>query len=171
MLWQEIVAWTGILYGALELMAIVAAIDAVMTSRTTQGSIAWAIALVTLPFVTLPLYLIFGRSKFEGYVSARRAGDLEINDIAGRLEKDLAGFLPAFDGAPEQIGVLEKLAELPFTRRNCADLLIDGEATFGEMFRVIDDARDYILIQFFIVHDDRLGRDLKEKLALKAEGF
>ena len=45
---------------------------AIQSSRTPQGATAWSIALISLPFVTIPLYWIFGRSKFHGYVEAHR---------------------------------------------------------------------------------------------------
>ena len=52
----------------------------------------------------------------------------------------------------------ELLAELPALRGNTVDLLIDGGATFASIFEGIDQAREYLLIQFFIVKDDDLGR-------------
>jgi cardiolipin synthase len=48
-------------------------------------------------------------------------------------------------------------------------LLIDGEATFGSIFEGISEAKEYVLIQFFIVKDDELGRALKTELAAKAK--
>ena len=50
---------------------IVLAVDAVMTGRTSQGSIAWVVSLLTFPYVAVPLYWVFGRSKYYGYVDAR----------------------------------------------------------------------------------------------------
>jgi len=168
MLLHEILALAGFLYGILELAGIAAAVNAVMTSRTTQGSIAWAISLVAMPLVALPLYLIFGPSKFEGYVSARREGNLEINHIADKLAKDLAGFQVNFEDYHAEIKALEVLAEMPFTRHNRSKLLVDGDAAFGKIFKDIDSARDYILVQFFIVHDDELGKELQRRLIQKA---
>ena len=62
-------------YLALELVALAAAVHAVMNVRTAQGAIAWLLALVMLPIIALPLYAVFGRRRFMGYVAARRAGD------------------------------------------------------------------------------------------------
>ncbi len=165
MLFSDLLALAGFLYALLELSGIAAAADAVMTNRTTQGSIAWAVALVTLPLIALPLYLVFGRSKFAGYVSARRAGKLEIHHIAEKLKRDLGAFRVDFDDFQAEIRAVERLASMPFTRGNAAELLVDGEATFGAIFRAMDAACDYILIQFFIVHDDALGRELQARLA------
>jgi len=42
---------------------IVAAIDAVMNTRTAQGAIAGLSRWCRLPFVAVPAYLVLGRSK------------------------------------------------------------------------------------------------------------
>ena len=75
------VAWViGIAAAALEVAGIAAAFHAVMSARTSQGAVAWAISLVSIPFLSLPLYLVFGRNKFRGYVDARRAGDKRVEE-------------------------------------------------------------------------------------------
>ena len=55
-----------------EILGIVSAVHSIMNSRTPQGSIAWAVSLVTMPFVAVPAYWVFGRDKFHGYVLARQ---------------------------------------------------------------------------------------------------
>ena len=55
-----------------EIIGVLLAVDAVMRPRSSQAAIAWSIALVTLPVVTIPLYLIFGRTHFRGYAEALR---------------------------------------------------------------------------------------------------
>ncbi len=57
-------------------------IDAVMSTRTSQGAIAWAVSLNTFPYLAVPAYWVLGRSRFEGYVDARQDGDHEIRHIA-----------------------------------------------------------------------------------------
>ena len=51
-----------------QLLGILTAVHAVMNARTSQGAIAWAISLVTFPWLALVLYAIFGRNKFNGYI-------------------------------------------------------------------------------------------------------
>src|SRR5690606_36607530 len=72
-LFKQILILMAVLYGIGGILAL----DAVMRGRTAQGSIAWAISLITFPFVAVPLYLFLGRNKFFGYIEARRAGNLE----------------------------------------------------------------------------------------------
>jgi len=56
------------------------------------------------------------------------------------------------------IQAVEQLAMMPMTHGNQATLLIDGEATFDSLFAGMEQAKHYILLQFFIVRDDALGR-------------
>lgn len=51
----------------------IAACHAILNTRTSQGAIAWAVSLTAVPYLTLIPYLFLGRSKFSGYVDARRS--------------------------------------------------------------------------------------------------
>jgi cardiolipin synthase len=44
-----------------EVVGILSAVHAVMSARTPQGSIAWAVSLVSLPYISVPAYWVFGR--------------------------------------------------------------------------------------------------------------
>ena len=55
---------TALCITTIEIVAVLSAVHALMAQRTSQGAIAWSIALVTFPFATLPAYWVFGRSRF-----------------------------------------------------------------------------------------------------------
>ena len=166
-LWYTMEAVTVLAY----LAGIGHALHAIKHVRTSQGAIAWAIALVMFPFISVPAYLILGRSKFQGYVASRRAGDLRINHIAQELWHRLADFrveLP--DGGTGQLHqrALEELARFPASRGNAVRLLVDGPEAFAALFAEVERAERYLLVQFFIVHDDELGRALRDRLVARA---
>ena len=54
-------------------LGFLSSIHAIMSTRTEQGAVAWAVALNTFPYVAVPAYWVLGRSRFQGYVTARRA--------------------------------------------------------------------------------------------------
>ena len=64
-------------------------IKAIMETRTSQGAIAWAISLNTFPYIAVPVYWIFGRSKFSGYVTLRREEMMKTSPVARKLAEDL----------------------------------------------------------------------------------
>ncbi len=135
-----------------------------MDARTAQGAIAWAIALIAFPYVALPLFWIFGKRKFEGYVIERRGYLEEASPIAKQAYQTLVdrGLLVRTEHAREL--PFERLAKLPFTTGNDAELLVDGDATFASIFAGIKSAREYVLVQFYIFRDDQIGRQLQECL-------
>ena len=150
-------------------LGFISSINAVMSARTSQGSIAWVVSLNTFPYLAVPAYWIFGRSQFQGYVTARQDDHLGLLDS---LEAETADRLSELLVPEEEIlaagRAAQRLAALPFLRKNAAELLIDGEATFTSILAGIDRARDYILFQFFIVKDDELGREVQSHLIAKA---
>src|SRR3546814_7210973 len=82
--------WLGLalLAGFIHLSGLVSALHAAVRTRTAQGAVAWSISLLTFPYVALPLYWVFGRGKFHGYVAARRSGDLKIHNIAAARSEE-----------------------------------------------------------------------------------
>jgi cardiolipin synthase len=152
-------------YLGLELVAIGAAIHAVLHVRTAQGATAWFIALLTIPFIALPLYAVFGRRRFFGYVMARRAGDAAIEHVTSGFTDAEGEVLRAnLDPRQRRYYGFEKISATPFLRGNEARLLIDGEATFEAIFSALAEARRYVLVQFYIVRADGLGKRLKKEL-------
>ena len=152
-----------------EILGVISAIHSIMSTRTPQGSIAWAVSLVAMPFVAVPAYWVFGRDKFRGYILARQ-NELELIDDLIRQASNQVGDAGAVDG--RYIAALkgvEKLARVPISGGNDVELLIDGAETFASIFAGIDAAKDYILVQFYIVRDDELGRELKTRLIAKSQ--
>ena len=154
---------------AFQVAGIVSAVHAVMSTRTEQGAVAWAVSLVAFPYVAVPAYWVLGRSRFEGYVTARQG---EMEEIAG-ISSTADAAVRAYELSPETITpaarAAERLAGLPYLHGNALELLVDGDATFDSILAGIDAAEEYILFQFFIVHDDGIGRKVKEHLIAKAQ--
>ncbi len=150
------------------LMGLFSSIHAVMSTRTSQGAIAWAVSLNTFPYLSVPAYWVLGRSRFQGYVTARRMVDLRNRHIQERIQTGIAPYRVSARNEMESVRAAEALAGMPVLRGNRVDLLVDGDATFTSIFEGIEQAQTYILVQFFIVHDDDLGRALKERLIAKA---
>ena len=158
----------SVLLVGVELLGMVTAVHAIMSSRTSQGAIAWAIILVIFPFISLPAYWIFGQNKFQGYIEARRYGDNVLHHMLREVGRDARQRGLVREDKQDPNHVLEKLVQLPFTKYNRAKLLVDGDVTFGAIFDGIDSAEEYIVLQFYIVRDDELGRELKRRLLMKA---
>ncbi len=144
-------------------------LHALMNARTSQGAIAWVVSLISVPFFAMPLYWLLGRTKFSGYVRARRGNDAELRKLAADMHARLRAYavdLPAedvFERAAEELG------GLPFTSGNELELLIDGQETFRRLFEEIAAAKEYICVNFFIVKNDKVGGKFQQALIDKAK--
>lgn len=151
-----------------ELLGILAAVHAVMNSRTSQGAIAWAISLITFPWLALILYAILGRNKFKGYVLLRNSKAQDIHQYLDKVQNEAVARHLIRENLSASERSLTRLSEMPIARYNKSRLLIDGAETFRSIFDGIGLAEHYILVQFFIIKDDELGRDLQARLIEKA---
>jgi cardiolipin synthase len=148
----------------IEVLGVLSAVHAVMSVRTPQGAIAWAVSLVTFPYVSVPAYWVFGRNKFQGYALAKQKDIESLSDIIRQANANLD--VSTVENAKKRgaIRATEALARSPLTDGNVAELLIDGQETFDSIFNGIDAAEHYVLVQFYIVRDDQLGRELQDRL-------
>ncbi len=181
----------GTLIIAAHVLGVIAAIHAIIHTRTSQGAVAWAVSLVAMPYFTLIPYLFLGRSKFAGYIDERR---LELDILRSRSKPaewnsgarsdapqdggaltdssgargELAPGPAVYLGNPT-IRTLQRLSGMPFLRGNSVRVLVNGDATFKAIFDAIEEAQHYIVVQFFIVRADELGRLLRDRLIAKAQ--
>lgn len=156
--------WTVVVVLA-EICAVLSVVNAIMRARTAAGAWGWSLALISFPFVAVPLYWVFGRRVFRGYRETLREARVRHKDLVAEIIEALEPHVSCLTG--EQVrygGVLETLSGRRFTQDNSVELLIDGRATFDAIFAAIDEATAYIVVQFFIIRDDELGETLKAKL-------
>lgn len=150
------------------LMGFLLAIMALWRARTAQGATAWVVALVGFPFVSIPLFLIFGRNKFYGYVRNRKNIDNEALKQTQEVQKFFSEQRSLKPVLKELTVLASKAGQPGFTTSNEIELLIDGENTFKSMLEAIESAKDYILFQFYIYRDDEIGTKFKKALLKKA---
>jgi len=125
MLKQDLMMLITAVVALIHTCGVLSAIHAVAGVRTPQGAIAWAISLLTFPYIALPLYWILGRNRFHGYVEALQRGALEQADRGGiaMILEGLRGH--QVDLPPERAGDLQVLAPLsrvPYTQGNAPNV-------------------------------------------------
>lgn len=153
------------------ILGVIAACHAILYTRTSQGAVAWAVSLVAMPYLTLVPYLFLGRSKFQGYADARRIENESLRSLAHPREWDShasSGGQPTDELGQRLVRSLTHLGGMPFLPGNSVRTLVNGEATFAAILEAIEQARSYVIVQFFIVRDDALGQMLKDALLAKA---
>ena len=156
--------WVGILYA----IGWVHVVHALMNVRTSQGTVAWAVSLLCVPFVAIPLYWLLGRTRFSRDIGGRREQDERLAKLSVDMERrlrDLEVEIPEDDGFER---AAEILGGLPFTRGNDLRVLIDGKEAFERIFKAIENSKHYLCVNFFIVKNDRLGKRFQQALIDRA---
>jgi cardiolipin synthase A/B len=145
---------------------VMAAMHAVMHTRTAQGAFAWVLGLVLLPYVTLVPYLFLGSSRFGGYVDLHRQRQARFfmlhPDALHPVRPGVAQQPPVV--RDERYVAIGHMLQTAMHGGNALRLHVDGEAAFSAMFEAMASARHYVLVQFFIIHDDGLGRRLRDAM-------
>jgi cardiolipin synthase len=123
--------------------------------RHPSLAISWVVALVLLPYLTLPLYLIFG---------IRKIGKYHIS--AGKNE------LPTFiaDSLPHRTQQLAAVMELP-SASSYQQLNIhqDGSQALDALRNMLARAKHSIDLCTFILAHDKLGDEIAQILKLRAQ--
>lgn len=155
------------------IVGIFTSIHAVMSTRTSQGAIAWAVSAITFPYLAVPAYWVFGRSKFDSYNLLRFSDKIVNSDIHNMvlkyLESERLLAEPRTHEDQCHLNLLDRISKLPTTTGNQAQLLIDGQQTFDAILAEIQKAKEYILFQFYILREDDLGQRVKQALLDKAK--
>lgn len=112
------------------------------------------------------------RTEFAAHGSAKAAHPPELEGIRGPLSARQSAAIIARMGSRSEatqifdhhLAIEEAIAGTPMIIGNRTTLFDDGESTYAAMFKAIDNARDHINIETYIIEDDEIGR--KFSLAL-----
>lgn len=139
------------------LLAVVLIARLLREPRPSGAAMAWLLAIVFLPYVGVPLYLVFAgrkirrliKSKAQLYAPEQRAAP------AGKHGWDVERVLAAAGMPPVRGG-------------NEVTLHWDGASAYAELVRLIEGARQSIHVMTFILGRDEVGRAIVDLLARKA---
>lgn len=160
--------WLLVFAVVVYVLAIMSAVRAILVTRTAQGAMGWVIALIAMPLASLPLYWVFGRTKFEGYVTRRAMVTARARRAARALDA-----LRAFEEAPRPglealHEMARKLSGSGFLGGNRVELLVGGSVTFDAILDAIGGAKRYVLVQYYIFNADGIGTRIAEALMQRA---
>jgi cardiolipin synthase len=125
--------------------------------RTPQSTLAWLLAIVFMPFVAIPLYLLLGSRKFPKHAKrpARKMAQLVNVPDGGDPTTPLARLSLATGLALPRPG-------------HSFELLTTGEIAYARLMGLIHDAVRSIDLTMFILGDDATGRAFVDALAKSA---
>jgi cardiolipin synthase len=138
-------------------LALVLLAHLLRQQRSPSSTIAWLLVILLLPYVGVPLYLMFGGRKMRRM--ARRKKQVYRAGAADHPGQ------PA-EGAVQRI--LQSFGVPPATSGNRLRLIASGEEAYRELCQAIDEAQRSIDITTYILGTDEVGRALVERLARRA---
>lgn len=167
--------WGGWLWGAIYIifaaMAFLVGVLIFFENRHPSKTITWLIVLAVNPIVGFVLYLLMGQSFRKKRMFAEKAiqDEQSFKETAERLQtKD--GLIEALDSHQENtVNLAKNLAKSPISFSTYTQVLTNGEETFKHILAAMRAAKHHIHLQYYIVRDDELGREIQQILIEKAE--
>jgi len=140
-------------------------------NRSPQSTLAWFLVLALLPIFGVLLYFLFGRSRWRRKkhlhrVEERRKifreilGSKQINSVIPPIQNEQSAGL---------MKVVQKFGGGPAANETTTKLLTNGEETFTEIIKAIENAQHHIHIQYYIYRSDEIGKKLRSILIQKAQ--
>ena len=152
-------------------MVIVAISVVLLDNRNPIKQIAWIVCLILLPFAGLIFYVFFGRNyrknKFfasKDFTNSPTKKPLDYDSVVSKLK---ASTLPYY--LQQSVQLLIKSSNAAIYQDTGFDVFTSGEESFDKIFSDIENAKEHIHIEFFIIEDDNIGNQLRRLLIRKAQ--
>ena len=127
--------------------------------QNPDRTILWLLTLIFVPVIGVLLYVVIGPDMHN--LRNRRLF---------KPAKPAADRTPFTPDKRFLIGrLLHSSCGADLTVRNRLEVLVNGEATFGALKRELAAAKTYIDMEYFIIHDDVIGREVRDLLAAAAK--
>ena len=162
----------SLIYSVNILMAIIIIF---LERKDPTATLAWVLVLLIFPGVGFLLYLllsqnfsrkqlfimkIYAKKSFGDYLRVQKelfnSGALIFNDKNIENYKDLIKMNLFYHG-------------FSYTQNNEVTIYTDGESKFENLFKSIENAKNHIHMEYYIIRNDNLGNSLFNLLSKKAE--
>ena len=157
----------------------------ILENRDPARTVTWLLIFILLPGIGLVIYAILGRNmrkrklfKTQKLASSIREGKIfenleRIEEIAN-IEQSTINTNQLLNENIEDyskkrvISLLLNTGKLPFTTNNKVSVYIDGNQKFKNLLEDIKNAKNHIHLEYFIIKDSEIGRELKDLLIKKS---
>lgn len=160
----DVLLW-GALAGYVVLIGVLI-VNVLGENRSPLSALAWVLALVFVPVVGAVFYFVFGRSLRNVRMISRRSRRRLMNSMPRRPLPRLSKTF-----SPEncrRVRLCYAVADAQLYEGNDIEIFNSGAPLFERMFADLEDAREYINLQFYIILGDEVGRRLCDVLCRKA---
>ena len=170
-LWSNIALVIIILYGGTILFTVFMVI---LENRDPVKTISWGLFIILIPGIGIIGYLIFGQNYRKVKIFSRK----ELVDLEriSSLSRDQVDELPhqkflenkKINEKRNIITLLLNNSKALLTQYNKANILNNGEETFGSIIKALNKAKNHIHMEFYRWESDNIGNRIKDVLVKKA---
>jgi cardiolipin synthase A/B len=146
----------------------------VLENQDPIKTISWILILFLVPLVGIILYIYLGvNPKKRKMISIKEMEDRMSLDMLIRDQQLLLSnqvFITDQRLAPKRhlMKLLLNNSKAIITERNLVRVLNNGRQTFGSIIYELENARDHIHFEFYIIEDDQIGNKIKDILIRKS---
>src|SRR4030095_1755282 len=143
-------------------------------THSSVKALAYLLVVIFLPFIGIFLYFSVGINYRKSILDSKKL----INDDStwSKIREEVyADSLQTYSDIDERYRpnthlAKSRTAELsPLTMGNTATLLVNGEEKFPALIKALEEAREYIHIEYYIYENDRIGQAIADILIRKAK--
>ncbi len=171
-IWKSMPNLVTILYF---LTVVFIAILIILQNRNPEKTISWILVLVLLPFVGVIIYLFFGQEYRKTKMYSRK-GLKDLERLRNLTMEQLDNLTTSNFEISEKLNAKKRLMNLLLSNSNAiltsdneVQILQNGEETFPEIFKAIEQAKHHIHLEYYIIENDKIGNQLRELLIKKAQ--
>ncbi len=173
--WQEIWSYISYPFTALYIIIIVFVIILIILENGSPlKTIAWILIFMLLPVVGFILYFYLGRNFRKEKIFSRKGVEdfKKIEQLSRKQIIDLpdSKFLnnPKIKEKMNIMILLLNNSKALLTEYNKVDILNNGRETFDSILHELEQAKEHIHLEYYIIEDDNIGNKVKDILVRKA---
>ncbi|PNR96704.1 cardiolipin synthase [Petrotoga sp. 9PWA.NaAc.5.4] len=149
--------------------AVIAITIVILERKRPEKTISWLLVFAVFPLIGFGVYLFFGRN----WKKKKLTSNLYLDYNHSITDKEKEKLMEAFgENIPVEylqlITLLKKNSRSPLFSNNEVTIFKDGREKFGSFFKDIENAKESIHLEYYIVKSDETGEKLKNLLIKKA---
>ncbi len=155
----------------LTMSVIVFSLIIFLENRSPTQTVAWFAVFASVPFLGFVFYLMMGRNyRKERMFRKKYLADMQSYAMLERNALHTQALSERLYSEKKNLMKLsQKIGSNPITFASHTEVLTNGEITFAEIKEAILHAKKHIHLEYYIVRNDRLGKEIKDILIQKVK--
>lgn len=155
--------------------ALVVAVYVFLDNDNPNRTLSWMLVLILLPYLGIVLYILLGKNLIsKRVVIKKKISDMSTEEIIAETQLDAVEFLSG-ESKNDLIKTYSKTIKLLLKNSNSLvninneiEVLTNGVQTFSRIINCLNNAKESIHLDYFIIKNDELGNKIKNILIKKS---